>query len=94
MIDPLQTMRDAQIANNANGGGGNNGGHTNGGCNRNAIRYNRKIPDNASFQRLVTDKYCWTHGACNHTSGLCNKKAPEYKDAAIKANKMDGSNTF
>ena len=55
---------------------------------------NRKTPDNASFDRAVTDKYCWTHGACNHPSEQCRRKAPGHRDEATMANKLNGSKAF
>ena len=55
---------------------------------------NRRTPDNASFNRRVKDKYCWTHGACNHASGDCSRKAPGHRDEATFANRMGGSNAF
>ena len=53
-----------------------------------------KTPDNATFPRKVTDKYCWTHGACSHTSPECNRKAPGHQDAATFTNKLGGSNAY
>ena len=37
------------------------------------------------------DKYCWTHGRCNHKGSACNSKAPGHKDEATMTNKMEGS---
>ena len=37
------------------------------------------------------DKYCWTHGRCNHKGSTCNSKAPGHKDDATMTNKMEGS---
>ena len=37
------------------------------------------------------NKYCWTHGRCNHTSVDCESKAPGHKNEATMANKMGGS---
>ena len=53
-----------------------------------------KTPDNATFFRRITNKYCWTHGAWNHTSEKCQHKAPGHQDAATFANRMGGSNAF
>ena len=30
-----------------------------------------KTPDNATKKRWNTRHYCWTHGACNHSSNKC-----------------------
>lgn len=34
--------------------------------------------------------YCWTHGACRHTSDTCNTKAPGHRDEATFTNKLGG----
>ena len=72
---------------------------TQGNTNRNTGQQNRnrpprKTPDNASFVRNRKDKYCWTHGACGHTSGQCISKAPGHQDTATMENRMGGSNAF
>ena len=54
----------------------------------------QKTPDNASFHRKKTSKYCWTHGACDHTGEECNNRAPGHKASATKENKMGGSKAF
>ena len=36
-------------------------------------------------------KYCWTHGACNHWSPECRSKADGHKDSANFENKQGGS---
>ena len=50
-----------------------------------------KVPDDAKPNRRYKNKYCWTHGACGHSSANCKDKAPGHKDEATKENKMDGS---
>ena len=54
----------------------------------------RKTPDNASFNRAKTDKYCWTHGACSHTSTECNMRAQGHQESATFENKQGGSKAF
>ena len=54
----------------------------------------KKTPDNPPFQRSNTEKYCWTHGACNHDSSECTRRAPGHKADATKANKKGGSKAF
>ena len=54
----------------------------------------RKTPDDASFNRFKTDKYCWTHGGCSHTSSECNMRAPGHQDSATFENKQGGSKAF
>ena len=56
-------------------------------------RANKKTPDAATIPRSITDKYCWTHGACNHTSSECNRKANRHKNATFQ-NKAEGSNAY
>ena len=36
-------------------------------------------------------KYCWSHGACNHMSKDCNTPKPGHKAQATKENKMGGA---
>ena len=55
---------------------------------------NRRTPDNASFERAVRNRYCWTHGACNHPSNQCRRKAPDHRDEATMENRLGGSNAF
>ena len=57
-------------------------------------RINRRTPDNANFNRRVRDKYCHTHGACNHASRDCTRKAPGHRDEATRQDRMGGSNAF
>ena len=57
-------------------------------------RQNRKTPDNPPYTRTNTENYCWTHGACNHNSNNCTRKAPGHKDEATKDNKLGGSKAF
>ena len=38
------------------------------------------------------NKYCWTHGACNHSSDKCENKAQGHQDAATFRNRMGGNN--
>ena len=56
-------------------------------------RSNKKT-DNPTFARLGTSKYYWTHGACNHNSNECNRKAPGHKTNATKASNLGGSLAF
>ena len=38
--------------------------------------------------------YCWTRGPkCSHTSGNCNRRAPDHKADANDADKMGGRTT-
>lgn len=39
------------------------------------------------------NKYCFTHGRCNHNSPGCRNKCPQHKDEATMENKM-GRSTF
>ena len=64
------------------------------GNNRRGRRTPKKTPDNASFNRSQTDKYCWTHGACGHASSVCRAPASGHKQDATFENRMGGSNAF
>ena len=37
------------------------------------------------------NKYCWTHGACAHTSCECRNKSTGRQDASTVTNRMGGS---
>ena len=54
----------------------------------------RKTPDDASYPRCVTNKYCWTHGGCTHDSPDCQGKANGHQDGATFENKMGGSTAY
>ena len=71
--------------------GGHGNLNENGGRGGRGIRRNRKTPDNASFPRPQIDKYCWTHGACNHKSEDYNRQAPGHKLSATFEDKQEGS---
>ena len=36
-------------------------------------------------------RYCFTHGRCNHTSDRCRNKCPTHNDEATMDNKLGGS---
>ena len=54
----------------------------------------KKTPDDASFPRRTTDKYCWTHGGSNHSSADCSRQAEGHKADATCAARKGGSNDF
>ena len=85
MLQILRELRDAQIANNSSQSNQNRD---------RSSRVNRKTPDDANFTRVDTTKYCHTHGACNHNSSECNRKAPGHRNNATLANRRGGSNAF
>ena len=64
---------------NGGGYGGRNGGGNGGGGYR---------------KRKNTSKYCWTHGACAHSSKECSNKKAGHKDGATFSNKLGGSTRF
>ena len=57
-----------------------------------------KLTDNdggGSYRkRRNISKYCWSHGACAHTSRDCNNKRSGHKDNASFSNKLGGSTRF
>jgi hypothetical protein len=66
------------------GNGGRGRGNRNGGRgNGNDHRYRRNV-----------SKYCWTHGACAHTSANCASKAEGHCNEATFANKMGGNTRY
>lgn len=44
--------------------------------------------------RMNTQHYCWSDGACAHTSSQCDSKQPDHKDEATINNKMGGSTAY
>ena len=44
--------------------------------------------------RTKTDKYCWTHGACAHSSTECRNRKAGHKEAATFSNMMGGCTDF
>ena len=44
--------------------------------------------------RSDISKYCWTHGACNHSGTGCRRPAPKHKKNATFSNRMGGSTAF
>ena len=51
----------------------------------------RKTPKEGGKFRKNISKYCWTHGACAHSSSECPEPAKGHKVTASFQNKMDGS---
>ena len=92
-LQMLQILQAMQVAHaNGNGNQYNGSGNQNGGGR--PPRANKRTPDNAAFTRLDKSKYCHTHGACNHASSECNRKAPGHRNTATLTNRMGGSNAF
>ena len=87
----LNGSNDGQGARNYSRG--QNGRGVNGGRG-NAARVIRRTPDNANFAWRITNLYCHTHGACNHTSIACTNQAPGHENEATMTNRMGGSNAF
>jgi len=52
--------------------------------------------NNATNNKLRTkiNKYCWTHGACAHSSSECRNKKPGHQDAVTFDNRMGGSTAY
>ena len=46
---------------------------------------------NCQRRQGVTNCYCWTHGACGHTSKECRTRADGHQTAATFQNRMGGS---
>ena len=50
--------------------------------------------NNSNKIRTKTDKYCWTHGGCAHTSKNCRNKKPGHQDDATFENRMGDSTAY
>ena len=44
--------------------------------------------------RRTTSKYCWTHGACAHSSKDCRNRQEGHREEATFSNKLGGSTAF
>jgi len=44
-----------------------------------------------STQPEQNQRYCWSHGACNHTSKACTQRATGHKEEATFTNMLGGS---
>ena len=55
----------------------------------------QKTPDNKNSPlHADTSKYCWTHGAGNHSSSECKRRAQGHKHEAVFTNKLGGSKAY
>ena len=90
-IQDLQSqIRD--LTTNANSGGGGRGrGRGNNGTQG---RGGGRSGNQQHCRRTNTTKYCWTHGACAHTSNECTSHAEGHKVTATFDNKMGGSTAY
>ena len=84
-----------QAINNLTGTRGNNSGNNNNrGRNNNRSNNNNNNNNNNIRTNYAANGYCWTHGykvGTNHSSATCTNKAEGHKDAATRANTMNGS---
>ena len=85
-LQPYQTPQNGNYNQNPyndgqNGPGRGQGGRGRGGRGRGLRRRNTRF-------------YCWTHGACAHTSKFCNYPADGHKIEATFNDKMGGSTRF
>ena len=64
--------------------------------NRNNYRGNRNNNQHSDNYRgrPVTNRYCWSHGGCNHNSSNCRTPRDGHKNDATFANKMNGSTSY
>ena len=61
--------------------------------NNNKQKRNSQNNDNNNT-RYRRDKYCWSHGACNHDSKNCRKRLQGHKEEATFNDRMGGSDKF
>ena len=59
-----------------------------------SVQVYRRTPNNATRPRRDTSKYCWTHGASQHTSLECERRAPGHRANATLNNRMGGSSAY
>ena len=61
---------------------------------QNSIKHNTMYTMHGNRKCYTTYKYCWTHGACAHSSSECKTPKPEHTLDAIFTNKQGGSTDF
>jgi hypothetical protein len=83
----LHAYRDA---NRNNGNNRNNNGNNNGNNGNNRNGNNNNGNDRDRPPRLF-NKYCYTHGMCDHLGPACRNPCSTHKNEATAANKMGGS---
>jgi hypothetical protein len=55
----------------------------------------RNNPHSSNYRgRMNRNKYCWSHGGCNHKGRDCKSKREGHKDEATFFNRMGGSNSY
>ena len=88
----LKMLWILQEMQNVNAGQGRRGGR----CGRddNNHKRNRCTPDNATFNRRITNQYCHTHGWCNYVSADYKRKVAHHNNAATINNRLVISNAF
>ena len=91
-LEMLRILQQMQSASNGRAGRGGRSGR--GGRGDNNRNRNTRTPDDATFNRRITNMYCHTHGGCNHNSPECTRKAAGHKDGATMQNRLGGSNAF
>lgn len=61
--------------------------------NSNRGHRNNQSNNNSNSGRLTNQQnYCWTYGACNHSSTNCRNPADGHKNTTTFSNRMGGSN--
>ena len=68
MLRVLQKIQQDMNSNSTDCGNRNNNNANQGGCGNTRRSENKKTPNDATSRRLINNKYCWTHGGCNHDS--------------------------
>jgi hypothetical protein len=61
-----------------------------------SLKTKKEQSNDKGKQRTRTNisKYCWTHGACTHSSQECKRKRTGHQDSATFENKMGGSTYY
>ena len=83
MMEMMQQMQQMQVQMMQQSGHNNS---------NNTISNNRR--NNRNRGRRTTSKYCWSHGACAHSSSECNAKKEGHRDDATFENKLGGSTAY
>jgi hypothetical protein len=89
----MTQMRDMMMSvMNTNNHNNNYNPHHRGGRNTNGRGRGGRTPGRGNNNRPAQPRsYCWTHGACAHTSSDCNRQSEGHQNAATFANMLNGS---
>jgi hypothetical protein len=92
MMTQMQDMMMQMMQNNNNHNNNNNYNNHRGGRNSQGRGRGGRARGRGNHNRVTQPRsYCWSHGACAHSSADCNRRAVGHQNAATFANMLNGS---